>query len=614
MSETTVRILDGASEIARHRRSYDRHQRVEDPAHVEALLEEKRRARGSVPRARLNDAVPAAEAFLEACFQRGESVAATTEQLLLLLDDYGAAELSAAVTEALARQTPRLSSVAFLLARRRRTAQRRMALPVELSRRPDLRDLYVKPHLSETYDELARRDERTTMTNATDLTARLSKVGLVAIANGLDDFLARATKGRWSPAQILEEIARLEQVERTRRSLQSRLQRARIGRFKPIADFDWNWPKKIERDLIERALGLDFIREGRNLALIGTNGLGKTMIARNIAHQAVLAGFSVLCTTAAELIEDLRSCGPETLRRRLGRYTRPHLLTIDEVGYLAYDSHAADLLYKVVDRRYERPGARDLPSRSILITTNLAFGDVEHRLPQRHLDRHAPRQAHPPRRRHPDRGRELSRAREPKGSRRTPQEEAVTNRARQAYVDAVVTNYVRLPGTPLRASRQDRLFARMLYEQRVPLRVVYAAFVLAIARREVRSASQPRLPAIRTLRFFQGAIDEVVQTEPRPRLRPLPRSQDQAARRRERRRAALRPRPHVRFPRFLTAANWAPHSRHRHMDYSAGVLAAAAQKTRDSSTGRLGLARASSPMCCRSGGYAAPLRSWRGRA
>jgi len=158
-SETTVRILDGGRELAQHRRSYDRHQRVEDPVHIETLLEEKRRARGSVPRARLNDAVPAAEAFLEACFQRGESVAATTEKLLLLLDDYGSAELQAAVVEALARQTPRLGSVGFLLARRRRTAQRRVALPVELSRRPDLRDLYVKPHLSETYDELARRDD-----------------------------------------------------------------------------------------------------------------------------------------------------------------------------------------------------------------------------------------------------------------------------------------------------------------------------------------------------------------------------------------------------------------------------------------------------------------------
>jgi DNA replication protein DnaC len=213
------------------------------------------------------------------------------------------------------------------------------------------------------------------MTEKTDLASRLGKVGLLAIAHGLDDFIARSSKGRWSPAQQLEELARLEEVARTRRSLQSRLQRARIGRFKPMADFDWNWPKKIDRDLIERAFTLEFIREGRNLALIGTNGLGKTMISRNIAHQAATAGFSVLCTTAAELIEDLRSCGPETLRRRLGRYTRPALLVIDEVGYLAYDSHAADLLYKVVDRRYERPGAREQQSRSILITTNLAFGE-----------------------------------------------------------------------------------------------------------------------------------------------------------------------------------------------------------------------------------------------
>lgn len=82
--------------------------------------------------------------------------------------------------------------------------------------------------------------------------------------------------------------------------------------------------------------------------------------------------------------------------------------------------------------------------------------------------------------------------------------------ARQAYVDAVVTNYVRLPGTPMRASRGDRHFAALLHDNRVPLRVVYAAFVLAITRREIRSASLPRLPAIRTLRFFQGAIDEVL--------------------------------------------------------------------------------------------------------
>jgi transposase len=157
-SERTVRVLDGSEEVASHRRSYDRRQRVEDPAHIEALLREKQRARDSTPSTRLIDAVPAAEAFLEAAFERGESVGVLTEKLLLLLDDYGPAELRATVEEALARGTPRLGSVAFLLARRRRLAKTSPPLPVDLSRRPDLKDLYVKPHPAETYDELTRDD------------------------------------------------------------------------------------------------------------------------------------------------------------------------------------------------------------------------------------------------------------------------------------------------------------------------------------------------------------------------------------------------------------------------------------------------------------------------
>jgi len=158
-SETAVRILDGSIEVARHRRSYDRHRRIDDPAHVEALLAEKQRAHGSTPNARLLGAVPAAEALLEAGFRRGESVSSVTQKLLLLLDDYGAEALRVAVQEALVQQTPRLSSIAFLLAKRRRTAQRKLSLPVDLSRRPDLKDLYVKPRSSETYDALSRRDD-----------------------------------------------------------------------------------------------------------------------------------------------------------------------------------------------------------------------------------------------------------------------------------------------------------------------------------------------------------------------------------------------------------------------------------------------------------------------
>ncbi len=158
-SEHRVRILDGTAEVARHARCYDRHRKVDDPAHIQALLAEKQRAHGSTPNSRLIGAVPKTETLLEACFKRGESVSAVTQKLLLLLDDYGASELRVAVDEALARGTPHVGSIVFLLARRRRVGQRRLTPTVDLSRRPDLKDLYVKPHSPETYDELIRRDD-----------------------------------------------------------------------------------------------------------------------------------------------------------------------------------------------------------------------------------------------------------------------------------------------------------------------------------------------------------------------------------------------------------------------------------------------------------------------
>jgi DNA replication protein DnaC len=203
--------------------------------------------------------------------------------------------------------------------------------------------------------------------STTDLPHQLRRIGLPVTADSLDDFIARASKQRWSPLMLLEEIIRAETDDRARRSLERRLRNARIGRFKPLSDFDWNWPKKIDQSLIQRALSLDFITEARNLVLMGANGLGKTMIIKNIAHQAVLAGHTVVFRTASDLLADLASDYPHIRRRKLNYYSRPALLCIDEVGYLAYDSSAADLLYEVVNRRYER--------NSILITTNRTFKD-----------------------------------------------------------------------------------------------------------------------------------------------------------------------------------------------------------------------------------------------
>ena len=136
-----------------------------------------------------------------------------------------------------------------------------------------------------------------------------------------------------------------------------------------MADFDWNWPKKIERDLIERALTLDFIREGRNLVLIGTNGLGKTMIAKNIAHQAVLAGFSVLFTTAAELIEDLRACVARDTFRRTPRPLR-HARSCSSSTRSAISPTTPTP--PTCSTRSSTAATR---RNSIVLTTNLAFRD-----------------------------------------------------------------------------------------------------------------------------------------------------------------------------------------------------------------------------------------------
>jgi DNA replication protein DnaC len=200
-----------------------------------------------------------------------------------------------------------------------------------------------------------------------ELADALAAIGLRAVAAGLEDLLARATRSRLSPAALLEEAVRIELSERARRGLERRMSDARLGRFKPMADFDWSWPKKIDRDLIEQALSLAFITERRNVALVASNGLGKTMIAKNIAHAAVLAGHTVLFRTASELLTDLSCDSPQRRRSRLAFYARPDLLCVDEVGYLSYDDRAADLLFEVVTRRYE--------NRSILVATNLAFRD-----------------------------------------------------------------------------------------------------------------------------------------------------------------------------------------------------------------------------------------------
>lgn len=167
-------------------------------------------------------------------------------------------------------------------------------------------------------------------------------------------------------APWLEELLCREEAGRKQRSLDRRLVASKLGRFKPMADFDYRWPKKIDRLQIDDLFSLTWIHEATNVILVGPNGIGKTMIAQNLVHQAIVRGATALFLTASELLNDLAAQeGPSALQRRFRRYCSPTVLAIDEVGYLSYDNRHADLLFEIVTRRYSK--------KPTLITTNKAF-------------------------------------------------------------------------------------------------------------------------------------------------------------------------------------------------------------------------------------------------
>jgi len=174
----------------------------------------------------------------------------------------------------------------------------------------------------------------------------------------------RAEKGNWSYRDFLALLLAEEVAHRKQTRLQRCTRQAHFPFLKTIDEFDFQLQSSLRQSLLGSYLGADFVTEGRSLILYGKTGRGKTHLAVAIGYRAIQNGFETLCTTAAELIEGLSNAGKKGhLQQSLLTYTHPHVLVIDEVGYLTYGEDAANVLFHVVNDRHLR-------KRPMIFTTN----------------------------------------------------------------------------------------------------------------------------------------------------------------------------------------------------------------------------------------------------
>lgn len=205
-----------------------------------------------------------------------------------------------------------------------------------------------------------------TPSDLTRLDAQLNRLQLHHIQSHYQTVATQAAEQQRSHLDYLAQLVDGEATTRENRSIERRIKHARFPVLKSLDNFQWSWPKKINRPHIQNLFRLAFVATQTNIVLIGNVGVGKTHLAIALGHTACLNGHSVLFTTAVDIINTLAAAqAAGQLKREFHRYLKPAVLIVDELGYLPIDKHGADLLFQIISQRYERA--------PIVITTNRAY-------------------------------------------------------------------------------------------------------------------------------------------------------------------------------------------------------------------------------------------------